>query len=80
MARKAFDINLYTRGRDGVCPCKDCGEREVGCHSRCESFRDWEKRHRENKKKEQRAAQIMGEAERRKKAAVLAYRRREARR
>jgi hypothetical protein len=25
-------------------PCKDCTEREVGCHSKCQRFIEWKKR------------------------------------
>lgn len=24
-------------------PCKDCSERSVGCHSRCDKYREWRK-------------------------------------
>lgn len=26
-----------------VCPCKDCNEREVGCHAICIAYKDWQK-------------------------------------
>lgn len=25
-------------------PCKDCTEREVGCHSKCKKYIEWKKR------------------------------------
>ena len=24
-----------------VVPCKDCHERKLGCHGRCEKYQDW---------------------------------------
>ena len=24
------------------CPCKECNYRNVGCHSGCESYKDWQ--------------------------------------
>lgn len=24
-----------------VCPCKDCTDRYVGCHSNCSKYKDW---------------------------------------
>lgn len=26
-------------------PCKDCTERKIGCHARCERYREWNKQH-----------------------------------
>lgn len=25
----------------GVCPCKDCKERTVECHGKCEKYQEW---------------------------------------
>lgn len=33
------------------CPCKDCNDRVVGCHDRCESFCNWKKSETEKKDK-----------------------------
>lgn len=30
-------------------PCKDCADRYLGCHSKCEKYIDWNKRWQENK-------------------------------
>ena len=30
-------------------PCKDCQEREVGCHSSCQRFLGWQEKHVEEK-------------------------------
>ena len=30
------------------CPCKGCGDREVGCHGTCETYGEWPKKHRAN--------------------------------
>lgn len=27
--------------RPSDCPCRECGEREVGCHGRCASYGEW---------------------------------------
>lgn len=24
-----------------IAPCKECGEREVGCHAICERYKEW---------------------------------------
>ena len=23
------------------CPCQDCGDREIGCHAKCERYKEW---------------------------------------
>ena len=30
-------------------PCKDCKERQVGCHSTCEKYLEWNKKWVDNK-------------------------------
>lgn len=30
-------------------PCKNCKERQVGCHSHCEKYKQWSKAHLEEK-------------------------------
>lgn len=30
----------------GICPCKDCPDREVGCHSGCDRYAEWCQRRR----------------------------------
>ena len=30
-------------------PCKDCTERQVGCHSTCEKYLEWNKKWVDNK-------------------------------
>lgn len=32
-------------------PCKDCEKRELGCHSRCEAYRLYDKENQERRKK-----------------------------
>lgn len=27
--------------RIGEAPCKDCGDRQLGCHSICQKYKDW---------------------------------------
>ena len=36
-----------------TCPCKDCQIREVGCHGKCSSYKDWK-----NEQDDIRAARI----------------------
>ena len=31
--------------RDRLSPCKDCRERETGCHSTCSLFIEWKEHH-----------------------------------
>lgn len=31
-----------------ICPCRDCAEREIGCHTKCEKYIHWQEEH--NKK------------------------------
>ena len=33
-----------------VCPCRDCTERQCGCHSHCGKYKDWRKEYDEQKK------------------------------
>ena len=30
-------------------PCKDCPDRNIGCHSVCEKYLSWSKKHEEEK-------------------------------
>lgn len=32
-------------------PCKNCEDREVGCHSKCEAYMEWAKEHEELREK-----------------------------
>lgn len=34
----------YLRGNGNGCPCKGCGDREIGCHSGCEKYKAWRKK------------------------------------
>lgn len=34
-----------------VAPCKDCPEKELGCHDRCERYQEFRKTRREYNKK-----------------------------
>lgn len=34
-----------------VCPCRDCTDRQCGCHSHCEKYKGWRKEYDERKKK-----------------------------
>lgn len=27
------------------CPCKECTDREIGCHSKCSKYADWKTEH-----------------------------------
>ena len=27
---------------DGICPCKDCSKRQVGCHTKCDDYKGWQ--------------------------------------
>ena len=31
----------WNRSNPHNCPCKDCQDRNPGCHDRCEKFREW---------------------------------------
>ena len=33
------------------CPCRDCKEREVGCHGYCELYKLWSKENEQRKEK-----------------------------
>lgn len=26
-----------------TCPCRDCDKRTIGCHSKCEQYKEWAK-------------------------------------
>ena len=54
MPRRPIVINYNTFD----VPCKGCGEREVGCHSKCEKYISWNEKHQKrleliNKNKEE---------------------------
>ena len=31
----------FGKSQKTVPPCKDCGDRVVGCHGRCEKYKNW---------------------------------------
>lgn len=33
-------MTIYYREKS-VCPCKDCADREAGCHTRCKRYIEW---------------------------------------
>ncbi len=33
------------------CPCRDCGDRKVGCHGTCEKYKEWKVQNDELNKK-----------------------------
>ena len=33
-------------------PCKDCEKRHVGCHGKCNDYKEWHKEHLIQKRKE----------------------------
>ena len=35
--------------RDTITPCKDCTERDLGCHGTCERYSEWKVKHQEVK-------------------------------
>jgi len=35
-----------------VCPCRGCEDRQVGCHSKCEGYKEWASKHEKLKEKE----------------------------
>lgn len=39
----SFDKFNLTGIRETHCPCKDCKERNMGCHSKCETYKRWRK-------------------------------------
>ena len=32
-------------------PCRNCGERHIGCHETCDRYIDWKEKHIESKRK-----------------------------
>lgn len=34
-----------------VCPCKNCNERQIGCHASCEKFKAWREEYDKQKAK-----------------------------
>lgn len=39
-------ISSRTDPRIGPAPCKDCAQREPGCHTRCTNYIEWSERNR----------------------------------
>lgn len=50
MGKVCFCLNADIKGKDGICPCYQCEERFVGCHSSCEKFGSWSENHKKNKR------------------------------
>ena len=44
-------------GRKKACPCRNCGDRKVGCHGKCEKYISWAADH-EKKKMEERSRKV----------------------
>lgn len=40
-----------------LAPCKDCGDRAVGCHDNCEKYQEW-KRANDKRREKERDARI----------------------
>lgn len=71
----SFCVNTHRRARNGECPCHGCEERYVGCHGKCERFSEWDRKHRENREARQKKFYMDGQADRRKKEAIIDYNR-----
>lgn len=39
-------------------PCKDCADRYLGCHSKCESYQEFYKKNQEEYKKRERESDL----------------------
>ena len=37
--------------RDNVPPCKNCNERSIGCHCKCDRYIDWKLKHQSIREK-----------------------------
>ena len=35
-----MNVNINSL-RDGSCPCADCRDRTLGCHSSCDDYKQW---------------------------------------
>lgn len=67
MAKVCFCLNADIKGKDGICPCYQCEERAVGCHSSCEKFGTWSENHKKNKREIQKKVYIERQADYRRK-------------
>ncbi len=38
-----MSFNRYHTGRE--CPCRDCQNRAIGCHTNCDEYVNWKKNH-----------------------------------
>lgn len=34
-------MNIYLNSQVSICPCKNCNDRKVGCHSICDKYIEW---------------------------------------
>ncbi len=39
------------------CPCKDCERRSVGCHGKCDDYKEWKNKHDAVRQKERQERQ-----------------------
>jgi len=44
-----------------IAPCKNCPDREPGCHSECERYAEWRKEHDKGKAKEKKNRAVVYE-------------------
>ena len=41
-----------------ICPCRDCQDRKLGCHSECDKYKDWSEWNQQQRDKLHRQATI----------------------
>lgn len=67
MDKVCLCLNADIKVKDGICPCYQCEERFVGCHSSCEKFSTWSENHKKNKREIQKKVYIERQADYRRK-------------
>ena len=41
-----------------MCPCKECEERKVGCHAKCEDYKEWKAEYEKAKERDNKSRHI----------------------
>lgn len=67
MDKVCLCLNADIKAKDGICPCYQCEERFVGCHSSCEKFGTWSENNKKNKREIQKKVYIERQADYRRK-------------
>lgn len=75
MERKTICFKPYYRVECGICPCKDCTERHIGCHAECDDYKRWDDEHKEKRSERHKAVYMQKQADYMHRDSVVKYKR-----